>query len=55
MREAVELSLRRACGDCAKAARLLGISRPAIYRKMVRLGISNADARRYRTMPQSHP
>jgi transcriptional regulator with GAF, ATPase, and Fis domain len=55
MREAVELSLRQARGDCAKAARLLGISRPAIYRKMVRLGISNAEARRYRTMPQSRP
>ena len=51
LREAVEQSLRRARGDCAKAARILGISRPAIYRKMVRLGISNASVRRYRGFP----
>lgn len=53
LRETVEQSLRRARGDCAKAARLLGISRPAIYRKMVRLGISNASVRRYRGLPPS--
>ncbi len=52
LREAVEQSLRQARGDCAKAARILGISRPAIYRKMVRLGISNAAVRRYRGFPQ---
>jgi DNA-binding NtrC family response regulator len=52
LREAVERSLRQARGDCAKAARILGISRPAIYRKMVRLGISNASVRRYRGFPQ---
>ena len=52
LREAVERSLRQARGDCAKAARILGISRPAIYRKMVRLGISNAAVRRYRGLPQ---
>lgn len=52
LREAVAQSLRQARGDCAKAARILGISRPAIYRKMVRLGISNASVRRYRGFPQ---
>jgi DNA-binding NtrC family response regulator len=51
LREAIEQSLRQARGDCAKAARILGISRPAIYRKMVRLGISSAAVRRYRGCP----
>jgi DNA-binding NtrC family response regulator len=45
LKAAVERSLRAARGDCAEAARLLGISRPAIYRKMARFGISNATVR----------
>jgi DNA-binding NtrC family response regulator len=46
MRAAVQRSLNRANGDCAKAARMLGISRPAIYRKMARFGLSGANPRR---------
>lgn len=45
LKHAVQHSLRAARGDCAEAARLLGISRPAIYRKMARFGISNASLR----------
>ncbi|MGH7841644.1 MAG: sigma-54 interaction domain-containing protein [Candidatus Binataceae bacterium] len=48
LRETVERSLLEAGGDCAEAARLLGISRPAIYRKMARFGITNASLRQYR-------
>ncbi|HZP45004.1 MAG TPA: sigma-54 dependent transcriptional regulator [Candidatus Binataceae bacterium] len=47
LKETVERSLRVARGDCAEAARLLGISRPAIYRKMARLGINNASLRQF--------
>lgn len=48
LKETVERSLLEAHGDCAEAARLLGISRPAIYRKMTRFGITNASLRQYR-------
>jgi DNA-binding NtrC family response regulator len=39
MKAAVTQSLAAARGDCAKAARFLGISRPSIYRKMARYGL----------------
>jgi DNA-binding NtrC family response regulator len=39
MKTAVTQSLAAARGDCAKAARFLGISRPSIYRKMTRYGL----------------
>ena len=48
MKAAVERSLVAAGGDCAKAARILGISRPAIYRKMARYGISSTTVRTLR-------
>jgi DNA-binding NtrC family response regulator len=48
MKAAVQRSLVAAGGDCAKAARILGISRPAIYRKMVRYGISSTTVRTIR-------
>jgi DNA-binding NtrC family response regulator len=38
MKSAVAQSLAAAYGDCAKAARLLGISRPSIYLKRARYG-----------------
>jgi two-component system response regulator HydG len=49
MKAAVQRSLEFARGDCARAARLLGISRPAIYRKMARYGISSASVRQFRS------
>lgn len=52
LKETVERSLLEAQGDCAEAARLLGISRPAIYRKMSRFGITNASLRQYRRATQ---
>jgi len=48
LKDTVERSLLEAGGDCAEAARLLGISRPAIYRKMARFGITNESLRNYR-------
>jgi transcriptional regulator with GAF, ATPase, and Fis domain len=45
---AVQRSLEFARGDCAWAARLLGISRPAIYRKMARYGITSESLRQLR-------
>ncbi|HLW71587.1 MAG TPA: sigma-54 dependent transcriptional regulator [Candidatus Binataceae bacterium] len=48
LKDTVERSLLESGGDCAEAARLLGISRPAIYRKMARFGITNASLRNYR-------
>ena len=39
MKAAVARSLAAAHGDCAKAALILGISRPSIYRKMARYGL----------------
>ena len=45
MKAAIARSLDAAGGDCAKAARSLGISRPAIYRKMTRYGLRAADGR----------
>jgi len=45
MRAAVAQSLKAAHGDCAKAARFLGISRPSIYRKMARYGLRGSGAR----------
>jgi DNA-binding NtrC family response regulator len=40
MKSAIARSLNAARGDCAKAAQSLGISRPAIYRKMARYGLT---------------
>jgi hypothetical protein len=48
LKDTVQRSLLEAAGDCAEAARLLGISRPAIYRKMARFGITNSSLRNYR-------
>jgi DNA-binding NtrC family response regulator len=48
VKRAILRSLQAARGDCAAAARLLGISRPAIYRKMVHFGISNGSIRAIR-------
>jgi len=45
MRSAIAQSLDDACGDCAKAAQSLGISRPAIYRKMARYGLRASSGR----------
>ena len=42
MKAAVAKSLVAAHGDCAKAARSLGISRPSIYRKMARFGLRSS-------------
>ena len=49
MKSAITRSLNAARGDCAKAAQSLGISRPAIYRKMARYGLRPSNGRdRYR-------
>jgi DNA-binding NtrC family response regulator len=45
MKAAVTQSLAAAHGDCAKAARFLGISRPSIYRKMARYGLRRTELR----------
>ncbi len=45
MKAAVTQSLAAAHGDCAKAALSLGISRPAIYRKMARYGLRRSGFR----------
>jgi DNA-binding NtrC family response regulator len=44
MKSAVTRSLAAARGDCARAARSLGISRPSIYRKMARYGLQSSGA-----------
>jgi hypothetical protein len=38
-RELVERALKRAKGNKARAARLLGLTRPRLYRRMVQLGL----------------
>jgi DNA-binding NtrC family response regulator len=38
-RELIERALRRAKGNKARAARLLGLTRPRLYRRMVQLGL----------------
>jgi DNA-binding NtrC family response regulator len=48
MKAAVTQSLAAAHGDCAKAARSLGISRPAIYRKMARYGLRRSGFQEWR-------
>jgi DNA-binding NtrC family response regulator len=40
LRQAIERSLVAACGDHAKAAAMLGISRAVLYHKMVRYGLT---------------
>jgi transcriptional regulator with GAF, ATPase, and Fis domain len=45
MKAAVTRSLSAAHGDCAKAARFLGISRPSIYRRMARYGLRRSGFR----------
>ncbi len=42
-RSLIEQALRRARGNKAAAAELLGISRPRLYRRMVTLGLDGAD------------
>jgi transcriptional regulator with GAF, ATPase, and Fis domain len=54
LKDTLQRSLIEAQGDCARAAQLLGISRPAIYRKMVRFGISHTWFRQYRRPAESH-
>jgi hypothetical protein len=41
---AISRSLAAARGDCGRAARSLGISRPSIYRKMARYGLRSSGA-----------
>ncbi len=48
MKAAVTQSLAAAHGDCAKAARFLGISRPSIYRKMARYGLRRSGFQEWR-------
>ncbi len=52
LKDTLQRSLIEAQGDCARAAQLLGISRPAIYRKMARFGISHAWLRQYRRLAE---
>jgi len=44
MKLAISRSLAAARGDCGRAARSLGISRPSIYRKMARYGLRSSGA-----------
>ena len=41
-RELVRRALGRAKGNKAKAARLLGLTRPRLYRRMVQLGLEQS-------------
>jgi transcriptional regulator with PAS, ATPase and Fis domain len=41
-RELIERALKRAKGNKARAARLLGLTRPRLYRRMVQLGLEDA-------------
>lgn len=43
-KELIVRALRQARGNRAKAARLLGVSRPRLYRRMLLLGLANSDA-----------
>jgi DNA-binding NtrC family response regulator len=52
LKDTLQRSLIAAHGDCARAAQLLGISRPAIYRKMARFGISHSWLRQYRRLAE---
>ena len=51
---AVAQSLEAAHGDCAKAARFLGISRPSIYRKMARYGLRRSGFRERGVITSTH-
>jgi len=42
-RELIERALRRARGNKTKAARLLGMTRPRLYRRLVQLGLEGSD------------
>ena len=42
-RELIERALRRARGNKSRAARLLGLSRPRLYRRLVQLGFIAPD------------
>lgn len=42
-RELIERALLRAKGNKSKAARLLGMTRPRLYRRLVQLGLEQAD------------
>jgi len=52
LKDTLQRSLIEAQGDCARAAQLLGISRPAIYRKIARFGISHTWLRQYRRLAE---
>ncbi len=43
-RQLIQRALRLAKGNKAKAARLLGLTRPRLYRRMVQLGLEQGDA-----------
>jgi DNA-binding NtrC family response regulator len=43
-RELIERALARAKGNKTKAAQLLGMTRPKLYRRLVQLGFVQADA-----------
>lgn len=43
-RELIERALKRAKGNKAKAARLLGLTRPRLYRRMVQLGLEQDES-----------
>lgn len=47
LKDAVERSLEAADGDCGRAATMLGVSRAALYHKMVRFGLTR--------LPSHHP
>ena len=42
-RELIDRALSRARGNKAKAARLLGLTRPRLYRRMVQLGLGRSE------------
>jgi Nif-specific regulatory protein len=48
LKHTIEELLMQTQGDCAAAARILGISKPSIYRKIARFGISKHSNRQFR-------
>jgi DNA-binding NtrC family response regulator len=51
LKDAVERSLEAADGDCNRAAAMLGVSRAALYHKMVRFGLTRPTSHRRRRGP----